>query len=41
MLPWQSAFLIGYLGNRVQLREIAMDDLEDALGIGLPEDAEQ
>lgn len=39
--PWQSAFLHGYLGNRVQLREIDMDDLEDALGIGLPEDVEQ
>lgn len=39
--PWQAAFLHSYLGDRVQLREISMDDLEDALGIGLPEDAEQ
>ena len=31
--PWQAAFLHGYLGGRVQLREIAMDALEEALEI--------
>lgn len=31
--PWQTAFLRGYLGDRVALKEIAMDALEDALGI--------
>lgn len=32
--PWQTAFLRGYLGGRVELREITMDAMEDALGVG-------
>lgn len=31
--PWQSAFLHGYLGSRVQLREIDLGMLESALGL--------
>lgn len=31
--PWQTAFLHGYLGGRAALREIAMDALEEALGM--------
>ncbi len=31
--PWQTAFLREYLGGRVGLREVAMDDLESALGL--------
>ena len=31
--PWQADFLHQYLGGRVRLREIAMDALEDALGL--------
>ena len=29
--PWQTPFLRGYLGSRVQLRELAIEMLEDAL----------
>lgn len=36
--PWQSSFLQGYMGERVQLREIVMNDLECALGIGPQEE---
>lgn len=31
--PWQTDFLHEYLGGRVGLREVAMDDLESALGL--------
>ena len=32
--PWQSAFLRDYLGSRVVLRELSLDALESAFGIG-------
>ena len=31
--PWQSGFLHEYLGRRVELREITLDALEEALGL--------
>lgn len=31
--PWQTPFLREYLGNRVQLRELAIEMLEDALDL--------
>lgn len=31
--PWQTAFLHGYLGGRAALREVAMDALEEAMGV--------
>ena len=36
--PWQTAFIRDYLGDRVGLREVTMDALEDALGLTDPED---
>lgn len=35
--PWQTAFVRDYLGNRVGLREVTVDALEDALGLTDPE----
>lgn len=36
--PWQTAFIQNYLGERVEVREVTMDALEDALGLTGPED---
>lgn len=39
--PWQSQFVDQYMGGRAQLREISMPDLEEALGIGGGEMADE
>lgn len=36
--PWQTAFIRDYLGNRVRIREVTMDALENALGLTSSED---
>lgn len=35
--PWQSQFVDRYIGGRAQLREIDLESLEVALGIGAEE----
>ena len=39
--PWQSQFVDRYIGGRAQLREIGLPDLEDALGLGAGEGADE
>lgn len=39
--PWQSQFVDRYIGGRAQLREISLPDLEDALGLGAGEGADE
>ena len=39
--PWQSQFVDRYIGGRAQLREIGLPDLEDALGLGAGEEADE